>query len=77
MIKPPTDQLLAAVTSAMETATKRIVEEEAKSAAARVEERVRGMAGEIATKVASWVNYERCGNELRITVRLPDRDKSP
>jgi len=68
------DNLRQVVLHAMEKETQRIVEEEAKNAAERVEERVRAQAGQIATKVASYVSYEPGFNELRITVRLPDRD---
>jgi hypothetical protein len=75
MNAPPTDQLRKAILDAMETETRQIVDEEAKNAAARVEERVRGLIGGIATKVASFVSYETMQNELLITVRLPDRDK--
>ena len=57
----------------MNEETLRIVDEEAKNAAKRVEERVRGLAGEIATKVASYVSYEAMRNEIRITVALPER----
>jgi len=74
MNTPTTDQLHKAILHAMETETRRIVEEEAKNAAARVEERVRAQAGQIATKVASYVSYEAMRNEVRITVRLPERD---
>jgi hypothetical protein len=67
------DALHRAILSAMKAETKRIVEEEAKAAATRVEERVRGLSGEIATRVASWVEYSQNRNELRITVKLPER----
>lgn len=77
MTTPPIDKIHAAMLQALESETKRIVEEEAKAAAVRVEERVRGEAGRIAAKVASWVDYSRNLQELRITVRLPERDQSP
>ena len=67
------DQLHKAILAKMEEETRRIVDEEAKNAAKRVEERVRGLAGEIATRVASWVSYEAMRNEIRITVALPER----
>jgi hypothetical protein len=70
-------KLYEAISREMELATRRIVDEEAKNAAIRVEERVRGLAGEIATKVATFVTYEALRNEVRITVRLPDRDNNP
>lgn len=69
------DRLQKSIVQAMESETRRIVDEEAKNAATRVEERVRGLIGQIATKAASWVEYSTFGNELRITVRLPDRDE--
>lgn len=67
------DHLERAILNAMQEETNRIIEEESKNAAKRVEERVRGMAGEIATRVASWVSYESMRNELRITVSLPPK----
>ena len=69
-----TDQLHRAILDAMEAETARILEEEARNAAARVEARVRAMTGDIAMQVASWVEFESMRNQLRITVRLPDRD---
>ena len=73
MNTPNMDQLHKAILAKMDEETRRIVDEEAKNAAKRVEERVRGLAGEIATKVASWVSYEAMRNEIRITVALPER----
>jgi hypothetical protein len=69
-----TEQLHKSIINAMQAETQRIVDEEARAAAVRVEERVRGMTGQIATRVASYVSYETGRNELRITVRIPDRD---
>lgn len=71
----PIDKLHAAIQQAMDTETRRIVDEEAKAAANRVEQRVRGMAGQIATRVATHVSFQHMGHETRIIVRLPDRDK--
>ncbi len=62
------------VKDAIEKETAAIVEEEAKEAAARVEKRVRGMLGQIATQIVSNVDFERFQNRLCISVRLPDRD---
>lgn len=67
--------LQAAVAKAIEEETRRIIEQEAKKAAIEVEMRVRGMIGQIATKLTSHISFERFGQDLRITVRLPDRDK--
>lgn len=67
------DHLHKAILAKMDEETRRIVDEEAKNAADRVEERVRGLAGEIATKVASWVSYQAMRDEIRITVALPER----
>lgn len=69
-----TDQFHQAILHAVKTETDRIVEEEAKNAAQRVEERVRAAVGSIATRVATNVNFERFGPDIRIMVRLPDRD---
>ena len=71
----PSDWLHKAVLSALETETKKVVEEEAANAAKRVEERVRGMLGQIATNIATHVSFEGFGRELRITVCLPECDK--
>jgi hypothetical protein len=68
------DQFHQAILRAVKTETDRIVDEEAKAAATRVEERVRAAVGGIATRVATNVNFERFGPDIRITVRLPDRD---
>ena len=73
--RPQDYTIIVAIKAAIESETRKIVDEEAKAAAARVEERVRGMIGSIATKVASHVSYERFQNNVVITVRLPDRDK--
>jgi hypothetical protein len=70
------DDLYKVVLHAMEKETQRIVEEEAKNAAERVEERVRAQAGQIATKVATYVSCQPRFNELIITVRLPEREES-
>lgn len=67
------DRLVKNIMVALENETRRIVEEEAKKAATRVEERVRAKAGEIATLVTSNVSFERFGPDLRITVHLPER----
>jgi hypothetical protein len=65
------DDLRQVVQHHLEKQTQLIVEEEAKNAAERVEERVRAQAGQIATKVASYVSYQPRFNELIITVKLP------
>jgi hypothetical protein len=70
---PTTDRLHQLVLDALDTRIKEIVDEEAKSAALRVETRVRGMVGEIATRVCSYVHFERRANDLRITVELPEK----
>lgn len=62
-----------AIVDAMNERTQRIVEEEAAAAAERVKTRVRGLAGQVATTVCSFVTYEQVRNELRITVKLPEK----
>lgn len=69
------DSLQRAILDVMESETRRIVDEEAKSAAERVEQRVRAMAGQIATRVASYVTFDAFQQELRITVQIPERGK--
>lgn len=56
----------------IETETQRIVNEEAQAAAKRVEERVRGLVGSIATKVFSDIRMEQMGHDLVIRVQFPD-----
>ena len=73
----PSDRLQKAILAALETEMKQIVEEEAKKAGERVEERVRGMLGQIATRIATQVTFEAFASELRITVCLPECDRKP
>lgn len=69
------DMLHEAIVNQLKERTKEIVKEEANYAAARVEERVRGLAGQIATQVSSWVNYQTLRNEIIITVKIPEVSK--
>lgn len=69
-----TTELHKAILKAMEAETNRIIEEEAKVAASRVEERIRGLVGQVATKVSSYVNFETGRDRLIITVKLPERE---
>lgn len=66
-----TTELHKAILKALEVETNRIIEEEAKVAASRVEERIRGLVGQVATKVSSYVSYETMQSNLVITVKLP------
>lgn len=68
----PTDRISQGIIDLMQKETAKIVEEEAKLAATRVEERVRGLTGQIATRVASYVSFESNRNQLTITVKLPE-----
>jgi CO dehydrogenase/acetyl-CoA synthase alpha subunit len=72
----PIDSMHRAVLDALDKETKRIVEEEAQAAAARVVERVRGKTGEIAAKLASYVDYRQMQEGLIITVRFPNEPQS-
>lgn len=72
MIAP---EFQAGIAKAIEAEVRRIVEAEAKKAALEVENRVRAMIGQIAAKMVSELNFERFGQDLRITVRFPDRGK--
>lgn len=67
------DTLHRAIINAIEAETKIIVEQEAKKAAEHVEARVRSLAGQIATKVCSQVDFETAGDCTRITLRFPFR----
>lgn len=73
MIDP---KLHLAVLKALEVETNRIVEEEANAAAARVRERIRLLAGQVATKVSSYVSYETMQGNLVITVKLPEANET-
>lgn len=68
------DTLHRAIINAIEHETKIIVDDEAKKAAAAVEARVRGLAGSIATKIASTVDFETAGECTRITLRFSPSD---
>ncbi len=68
------DKMQAAIAEAMRLQIEAVVEEEAKAAAKRVEERVRGMTGQIAAKVASMVDYQEMQNRIIITVRFPEKE---
>ena len=62
------DALTKAIQSALTAETARIVEEEAKAAAKRVEERVRGETVRISTRLLQKFNMEMRGPTLCITV---------
>jgi D-ribose pyranose/furanose isomerase RbsD len=66
------EQLQRSLEASLRTEIAQIIEEESNAAAERVRERVRGKTGEIAAKVASWVDFQKMTNELRITVRTGD-----
>lgn len=68
-----TDTLERIIRNAIENETKAIVDEEAKKAAAAVEARVRSVAGTLAVRVASQVDFETAGDCTRITLRFPFR----
>ena len=52
----------------IENEVRKIIEEEAKCAGERVEERVRGMVGQVATKVLERCSFEVYGSTLKILV---------
>lgn len=68
------DRLLTAIKEQFATETRRIVEEEAVAAGKRTEERVRAMAGQIAAKVATWMEVRTNTENLVITLRIPNQD---
>lgn len=72
MSQSPTIQEM--VLRTMREETERIVTEEALAAADRVAERVRGLTGSIATRVAAQVNFSEMRNELIISVKLPEKE---
>jgi hypothetical protein len=71
MNRPNSDTMAKAIITALEAETKRIVEEEAKAAGERTEQRVRAMAGQIATRVATMVSFEPGMQHITIKVHLP------
>ena len=70
MNNPPSPQIPALIQRAVEVETARILDEEIKGIAARVEKRVRGMTGQIAAQVLSNFSMESLGHSLRITVKF-------
>ena len=68
--------LLEALKQAIDKETAKIVEEEAEAAAVRVWERVRGMVGQIATKLATDIQFDRLGTDLRILVKIQDSEET-
>ena len=65
------------ILDAMKAETERIVEEEAKAAALRVESRVKMLAAQLAVSLASQTSFERVGQNLLITVRFPEKEVRP
>lgn len=65
--------MVEAVKAAIESETKRICEEEANAASARVFERVKGLYGSIATKLITHTNFRYNGSDLIISVRINDK----
>lgn len=57
-----------AILAAIEKEVENIVAQEAKEAGHRVEHRVRGLVGTIATRLAEQVSYD--GSRLQIVVRI-------
>lgn len=79
MIKPPLepDAMKVAIMQMLKERMTEIINEEAQLAAGRAEKRVRALCGEMATQLSSWVDFQTLRNELRITVRFPDKDQQP
>jgi hypothetical protein len=69
--EPPRDALIQAVKGAMESQVEKICNEEAAAAAKRVEERVRAITGQIATKLFHDVHFSMRGHDLTIVVKFP------
>ena len=67
------EDLHKAIDSSIRTEISKIIDDEAAKAAKRVEERVRGLTGQIAAKVVSHFSIERFGPDIRITVKLPEK----
>lgn len=65
------DNLRVSIVNLIEAETRKIVEEEAKLASSRVESRVKSLAGQIATQVASRTQFSMVGEELLIKVQFP------
>ena len=62
-----------AIKNAITAETAKIVEDEAKAAAERVEKRVRGMVAEIAATVITRMSMERRGDQLVILMDFKPR----
>jgi hypothetical protein len=72
MTEPIPRTIEKAIQAELDNEVKHIIDDEAKAAGRRVEERVRMLAGEIATKITQHVQFERFGPDLRITVKIPE-----
>lgn len=64
--------MMQVISNALKSQIERIVEEEAKEAAKRVEDRVRGSTGDIAARVLNHFSMEKYGSDIRITVHFPE-----
>ncbi len=54
----------------------RIADEEAKSAAANIERRVRAKVAGIAAQIVENISFSRFGTDLQITIRFPKDEPS-
>jgi len=68
------DLIIKSINKAIEKETKRICEEEANAASARVYERVRFMYGTISTRLLKNVDFEYSGQRLIISVRINEQE---
>ena len=67
--------LEAVIAQSVDRLVHKIVEEEAKKAGEEVEKRVRALTCQIAGNVSSWMEYERMGQNLVITIKFPKGEK--
>ena len=71
------DRVTRAIRNAIRQEIETIVDEEAKEAATRVQEKVRRRTGAIAATVLERWNMEQCGTQLKIIVDLENAANAP
>lgn len=65
-----TDLLREMIQRGVQEQVKLIVEDAAQKAALEVQQKVRGMVGDVSCRVLDQLTFERYGTELRISVKI-------
>lgn len=66
-----------AIFAAIRAEIERVTKEEIARAQGEIERAVRARAGEIVTTIFRRMDFERCGDSLRIRVEFPWKDTAP